>query len=80
MDVVALIGKPARVTWTPKKPSGGLGFFGVEKREKADVYLFGSWMTGPDLAPAYNVDMSIASPPKDFTWLGKTGGRRRARR
>jgi hypothetical protein len=71
VDVIALIGKPSRVTWSPKRPSGGLGFFAVEKREKADVYLFGSWVTGPDLAPAYNVDISVAAPPKDLAWLGE---------
>ncbi len=72
VDVIALAVKPARVTWSPKRPSGGLGFFGVEKREKADVYLFGSWVTGLDLAPAYNVDLSAAAPAKDFTWLGES--------
>ena len=71
VDVLSLIGKPARVTWTPRKPSGGLGFFAAEKREKSDVYLFGSWVTGEDLAPAYTIDVSAASPPKDFTWLGE---------
>ena len=69
-DVISLVGKPTRVTWSPKKRGGSLGIFPVDKRDKADVYLYGAWISGPDVAPTYNVDLSIGAPLKDFTWGG----------
>lgn len=69
-DIVSLVGKPTRITWSAKKTRGGLGIFAVDKRDKADVYLYGAWISGPDLAPTYNVDLSIGAPLKDFTWRG----------
>lgn len=71
VDVISLIGKPTRVTWSQKKGGPTLGVFPVDKREKADVYVFGSWLTGRDLAPVYNLDLAAAAPLVDFDLRGQ---------
>lgn len=69
-DVIWLPGKSARVAWNQKGVAGVLGVFPVEKRDKADIYLFGSWVSGPDVSPVYNVDLSVAPPPLDIKIRG----------
>jgi hypothetical protein len=71
VDIVSLFGKAARITWSQRKDAGKLGVYPVDKREKADVYLFGSWLTGPDLAPVYNLDLAAGVPLGDFDVRGQ---------
>jgi hypothetical protein len=67
IDVIAIRGKPTRVTWKRRTPqTATVGIFPAASRAKADVYIGGGWAGGVGTAPLYSLDIAAAAPVREF--------------